>query len=124
MAHGEAAIAPPPERKRAWSGIAERGSMGALRFIRWYYRTFGRPLTIAFLTPVVAYFFVTGRGTRRASLDYLRSLWTAPGGREALGAPPTLRHAFRHLHEFAEQVVDRMIVWSGDTEIIEIDYAG
>jgi predicted LPLAT superfamily acyltransferase len=119
------AIAPLRERSRpAWSGIAERGSMGALRFIRWVYRTFGRRATIAFLTPVVAYFFATGRTVRRASLDYLRTLWAAPGGREALGARPTLRHAFRHLHEFAEQVVDRMIVWSGDTEIIQVDYDG
>jgi predicted LPLAT superfamily acyltransferase len=109
----------------AWSGIAERGSFGALRFIRWVYRTFGRRATIAFLSPVVAYFFVTGRAVRRASLDYLRTLWAAPGGREALGdEPPGLRHAFRHLHEFAEHVVDRMIVWSGDTEIIQIDYDG
>jgi predicted LPLAT superfamily acyltransferase len=126
MMHGEGATVPLLEREdeSAWAGMAERGSMRALRFIRWVYRTFGRRATIAFLTPVVAYFFVTGRGTRRASLDYLRTLWAAPGGREALGAPPTLRDAFRHLHEFAEQVVDRMIVWSGDTEIIEIDYDG
>ena len=110
--------------RTAWAGIAERGSMGALRFIRWVYTTFGRRATIAFLTPVVAYFFVTGRGVRRASLDYLRTLWVAPGGREALGAPPTWRHAYRHLHEFAEQVLDRMIVWSGDTELIEVDYEG
>src|SRR4029453_7797888 len=124
MMHGEGATVPLLEREdeSAWAGMAERGSLRALRFIRWVYRTFGRRATIAFLTPVVAYFFVTGRGTRRASLDYLRTLWAAPGGGEALGAPPTLRDAFRHLHEFAEQVVDRMIVWSGDTEIIEIDY--
>ena len=107
-----------------WSGIAERGSMGALRFIRWVYTTFGRRSTIAFLAPVVAYFFVTGRAVRRASQGYLRTLWAAPGGPAALGTPPTWRHAFRHLHEFAEQVVDRMIVWSGDTEIIQVDYDG
>jgi predicted LPLAT superfamily acyltransferase len=126
MTDREAATAPPlaRERRSAWTGAAERGSHGALLFIRWVYRTFGRRSTIAFLTPVVAYFFVTGRATRRASLDYLRTLWAAPGGREALGAPPTLRSAFRHLHEFAEQVVDRMIVWSGDTEIIQVDYDG
>jgi len=57
-----------------WSGIAERGSMGALRFIRWFYETLGRRATIAFLTPVVTYFFVTGRVLRRASIDYLRTL--------------------------------------------------
>lgn len=122
MAHGEGANAPPPER--AWSGIAERGSMGALRFIRWVYATFGRQFTLAFLKLVVAYFFVTGRAVRRASQDYLRTLWAAPGGHAALGTRPNLYHAYRHLHEFAEQVVDRMIVWSGDTDLIEVDYAG
>ena len=112
------------EAATAWSGIAERGSVGAMRFIRWVYATFGRRATIAFLTPVVAYFFATGRAVRRASLDYLRTLWAMPGGPAALGSTPTLRHAFRHLHEFGEQCVDRMIVWSGDTELIEVDYQG
>jgi predicted LPLAT superfamily acyltransferase len=124
MTHGEGAEAPPLERERAWAGMAERGSFGALRFIRWFYRTLGRRATIAFLTPVVTYFFVTGRATRRSSFDYLRTLWAAPGGREALGAPPTWRSAFRHLHEFAEQVLDRMIVWGGDTDTISVDYTG
>lgn len=126
MMHGEGATAPllESENESAWAGIAERGSMRALRFIRWVYRTFGRRATIVFLTPVVAYFFVTGRTTRQASMNYLQTLWAAPGGREALGTPPTWRHAFRHLHEFAEQVLDRMIVWSGDTEIIRVDYDG
>jgi predicted LPLAT superfamily acyltransferase len=114
----------PPDHANAWTAMAERGSQRALRFIRWVYRTFGRRATIAFLTPVVTYFFVTGRTTRRDSIDYLQTLWAAPGGREALGAKPTWRQAFRHLHEFAEQVVDRMIVWSGDTEIIQVDYDG
>jgi predicted LPLAT superfamily acyltransferase len=112
------------ERPAKWSGIAERGSMGALRFIRWVYATFGRRATIAFLTPVVTYFFVTGGAVRRASLDYLRTLQAAPGGSDALRARPSLFSAYRHLHEFAEQVVDRMIVWSGDTDLIQVDYQG
>jgi predicted LPLAT superfamily acyltransferase len=111
-------------RSTTWSGIAERGSLGALRFIRWYYETLGRRATIAFLTPVTAYFFLTGRNLRRASMDYLRTLWAAPGGRDALRAKPGWRDVFRHVHEFAEQVLDRMIVWSGDTQIIEVDYDG
>jgi len=110
--------------KATWTEMAERGSRGALRFIRWFYRTFGRRATIAFLTPVVAYFFVTARATRHASLDYLRTLWATPGGRAALGTRPTGRHVFRHLHEFAEHIVDRMIVWGGDTELIQINYDG
>jgi predicted LPLAT superfamily acyltransferase len=93
-------------------------------FIRWLYRRLGRRATVASLTPIVVYFFVTGRATRRASMEYLRTLWAAPGGPAALGEPPTWRHVFRHVHEFAESIVDRMIVWSGDVESISIDYGG
>ena len=120
---GTAAL-PRPEGRSAWSGMAERGSIGALLLIRWLYRQLGRRATVAALTPIVAYFFVTGRATRRASMEYLRTLWAAPGGRAALGEPPTWRHVFRHIHEFAESIVDRMIVWSGDVESISIDYGG
>jgi len=121
----EGSTVPPPDPEgTAWSGIAERGTFGALRFIRWWYRTFGRGFTLFFLKFVVAYFFVTGTATRRASIDYLRTLWAAPGGREALGSQPGWRQVFRHIHEFAVQVVDRMIVWSGDTESIRVDYDG
>src|SRR3989442_13973107 len=101
MTHGEGATAPLLERggESAWTDMAERGSMRALRFIRWYYRTLGRRATIAFLTPVVAYFFVTGRPTRRASLDYLTTPRAPPGGRGPPRPPPTRRHAFRPLPE-------------------------
>jgi predicted LPLAT superfamily acyltransferase len=108
----------------AWTGAAERGSLTALFLIRWFYGRFGRRASLALLTPIVAYFFVTGRAVRRASMDYLRTLWATPRGRTALGEPPTWRHVFRHLHEFAENILDRMIVWSGDVARIGIDHSG
>ena len=101
--------------------MAERGSISALFLIRWFYRYFGRRASVALLTPIVAYFFVTGRAARRASMDYLRTLWATPGGRAALGEAPNWRHVFRHLHEFAENLLDRLSVWSGDAERIQID---
>src|SRR4030095_11580724 len=95
MAHGEGAAAPPlaHDEKTAWTEMAERGSFRALRFIRWFYRTLGRRATIALPAPVSAYFFVTSRPTRRASIDYLRTLWATPAGRAALRRPPTCWHA-------------------------------
>jgi predicted LPLAT superfamily acyltransferase len=113
-----------PESRSDWAGVAERGSIGALKSIRWIYRHLGRRATIAMLSPIVVYFFVTGRGIRRASMGYLQTLWDASGGSAALDGPPTWRHVFRHIHEFAESIVDRMIVWGGDEESIEIDYSG
>ena len=98
--------------------------MRALFLMQWIYRCFGRWAAIALLTPIVAYFFATGGAARRASMDYLRTLWATPGGRASLGESPTWRHAFRHLYEFAENIVDRMIVWSGDGDRIHIDERG
>jgi len=111
-------------RPSAWTDATERGSLAALSSIRWFYARFGRRASVGLLTPIVAYFFVTGRTVRRASMDYLRTLWATPRGRTALGGPPTWRHAFRHLHEFAESLLDRMIVWSGDVERICIEPQG
>ncbi len=113
-----------PARRSAWTAIAERGSLRALRLMRWIYGQFGRRAVMALLTPIVAYFFVTGGEARRASIDYLRTLWATPRGRASLIERPTWRHAFRHLYEFAENIVDSMIVWSGDGERIRIDERG
>ena len=118
----EAEVAPSP--RRAWTGITERGSLRALSLIQWIYGHLGRPVVMVLLTPIVGYFFVTGAAARRASRDYLRTLWATGRGRESLGRRPTRRHVFRHLYEFAENIVDSMIVWSGDGERIRIDEEG
>jgi predicted LPLAT superfamily acyltransferase len=111
-------------RRSAWTDTAERGSLAALHLIRWFYGHFGRRASVALLMPIVSYFFLTGRAERRASMDYLRTLWATPRGHTALGEPPTWRHVFRHLHAFAESLLDRMIVWSGDVDCISIEEQG
>ena len=110
--------------RNGWAGMAESGSLAWLFIIRAFYRSFGRRASVALLKPIVAYFFVTGRISRPASLDYLRTLWATPRGRSALAEPPGLRHVFRHIHAFGENLLDRMIVWSGDEELIQIEDRG
>jgi predicted LPLAT superfamily acyltransferase len=104
--------------------MAESGSLAWLFILRAFYRTFGRRASVALLRPIVVYFFLTGRTSRPASLDYLRTLWATPRGRAALGEPPGLRHVFRHLHAFAENLLDRMIMWSGEESSFEIENHG
>jgi predicted LPLAT superfamily acyltransferase len=104
--------------------MAERGSLRALYMLRAWYRFFGRTAARALLFPIVAYFFVTGRSARDASLDYLRTLHATPEGRASLGSRPGLSHAFRHLFAFAENIFDRMILWSGEVESLGIENHG
>ena len=110
--------------RSAWTGIGERGSLRALFLIQWIYRRLGRWAVMALLTPIVAYFFVTGGPARRASRDYLETLWSTRRGRVALGRRPSSRHVYRHLYEFAENIADSMTVWSGDGDRIRIDESG
>jgi predicted LPLAT superfamily acyltransferase len=104
--------------------MAERGSLRALALLRGWYRLFGRGLSVALLFPIVLYFFLTGHAAREASLDFLQTLWATPEGRERLGSAPSRRQVFRHLFSFAENLLDRMILWSGDGGLIRIDNEG
>jgi predicted LPLAT superfamily acyltransferase len=103
---------------------AERGSLTALSILRWFYAHFGRRASVALLTPIVVYFFVTGGEARKASMNYLQTLFALPRQRAAIVPSPSWLHVFRHLHEFAENLLDRLIVWSGDAERICIDEPG
>ena len=63
-----------------WSRAAERGSMLGLRITVACYRWFGKPISLVLVHAIVAYFFLTGREQRRASLAYLRRVASAPEG--------------------------------------------
>ncbi|MEX2208501.1 MAG: hypothetical protein WEF50_19960 [Myxococcota bacterium] len=111
-------------RGSGWASMAESGSLAWLFILRAFYRTFGRRASVALLRPIVVYFFLTGRTSRPASLDYLRTLWATPRGRAVLGARPGLRDVFRHLHAFAENLLDRMIMWSGEEDCFQVEVEG
>ncbi len=96
-----------------WSQIAERGSLLGLRFSVWCYRAFGRSVTTVLAHAIVAYFFLTDRAGRRASLAYLRRVHETPEGRAALGRPPDLWQSFLHYRSFALSIVDRVAIWFG-----------
>lgn len=110
-------------RTNTWSAT-ERGSFFALQLLRFAYRTFGQRVCQLLLYPIVAYFFVTGRKEREASLDYLHAVAATPEGRRALGTEPSLWLVFQHLLEFARQILDRFAVWSGAGDRIEIERVG
>ncbi len=103
-----------------WATAAERGSIGALRAMAWLYRRFGRAVSVAILTPIAAYFLLRDGESRRASLQYLRRLHAWPEGLRAFEREPGLLESLRHFREFAINIFDRLCVWTGEADGIEI----
>jgi predicted LPLAT superfamily acyltransferase len=100
----------------------ERGSLGALRFGPRLYALLGRRVFRLLLYPIAAYFFVRER-SRAASRAYLAAVWAHPEGRAHLAGPPGFFAPFRHYHEFAEQIADRVVLW-GRLEELRMDHRG
>ncbi|MCH7644521.1 MAG: hypothetical protein IH974_06755 [Myxococcales bacterium] len=109
-----------------WSEVAERGSVGALRFAGWMHRNFGRRPMQVLLWGASLYFFLFAPSVRRASRRYLERIWATPEGRAALRRPPSSLTVIKHLYAFATNLYDRVVVWGGalDDYAIEHDRSG
>ncbi len=108
----------------AWARRVERGTIAALRFAVFVYRAVG-PLARRLLPwPVATYFFVTSPLERRVSREWLAAVWSMPGGRAALGRRPNWWTTLRHMHAFAVNIFDRMVLWTGETGSVAIDHRG
>jgi predicted LPLAT superfamily acyltransferase len=102
---------------------AERGSLAALRLMARVYAFLGRRTVRICLYPIVFYFFVLDR-RREASRRYLAQVWAHPEGRKHLPGPPGFFAPFRHLHEFAIQIFDRMVLWGRGLTELRMDHSG
>lgn len=98
-----------------WAHADERGSLVALRLMAFIAITFGRRVARVVLHPIVWYFLLFARGSRRQSARYL--------GR-ALGRPARWTDVYRHLHCFASTVLDRVYLARGPVRDFELTLHG
>ncbi len=106
--------------RRHWAAMEERGILWGMRFLVAVYLFFGRWPFRFFLYPVVGYYFAVNSRARAASLDYLRQVQEfAPES----GLTSGLRQGYRHFLSFAENLLDKIIVWLGrfDTRVLRFD---
>jgi predicted LPLAT superfamily acyltransferase len=96
-----------------WHRRGERGSLWGMRLTAWLYRYVGKGLARLLLYPIVAYFYLTDRRARAASLDYLCRVYATEEGRGTLGSPPGQLQVFRHMMEFGIVTLDRLGFWLG-----------
>jgi predicted LPLAT superfamily acyltransferase len=107
-----------------WSGLAERGSHLAMRTMAFCYRHLGRRACLVLLHPIVAYFFVRERASRGASRRWLRRVAAFEEGRRRLRGRPGRLAPYWHYHEFAVQILDRMVLWGGGIDSFRMDHRG
>jgi len=82
-----------------WTGQRERSNLWALRLMRWIALSAGRRVARSLLHPISLYYLLVNRTARQESRRYLS---------RALGRPARLFDTYRHIHNFAATVLDRV----------------
>jgi len=104
--------------------MAEVGTMRALRFFDWFHRRFGRGPSMRVLALAAAYYALRHGEVRRSSQRYLESVAATAEGRAVLGHQPGFQLVLRHIYEFAIHLYDRMVVWGGALDTLELEHDG
>jgi predicted LPLAT superfamily acyltransferase len=108
-----------PERGRHWAHINEFSFIAGMRLLFWLCRVFGRWPFRAALYPVVLWYMVAKPAARAASGDYLLRMAQQSGaGRRK----PGKFHVLRHFVSFAENILDKMLLWSGWPQSDSVEY--
>lgn len=109
---------------QSWTQQPEHGSFLAVRVGIWIYRIFGFAARRFALWPCAFYFALAHRETRRASREWLATVFSLPAGRAALERKPGLFTSIRHVHAFAESVLDRVGLWAGEEHKFSFEHQG
>jgi predicted LPLAT superfamily acyltransferase len=99
----------------AWLAQRERGSRTLIWLIVKVTLLLGRSVGRVLLYPICTYFLLFSGRARRASRDYLC---------RALARPPGWRDLFAHYHCFAQTILDRVVLLSGQYDQFDYDLDG
>lgn len=104
-----------------WAHIPEVGSGLGIRLLVLLYSLVGVAIVRLVMYPVVAYFFLSKRPARDASLEYLTQVKSFD---PAVAMTPSQRTSFRHFMAFADSLVDRFGAWMGRIRLDELGLSG
>lgn len=105
-----------------WSGMKERGSYWGIKLLAESYRIGGHWLCRAIMYPVICYFFLTGKVTREASLDFLRHVQTLEPQHPKLNQPVGWRDSLNHFLAFGNAALDRIDAWCDRIQLSQVDF--
>ncbi|AMP00373.1 bacterial lipid A biosynthesis acyltransferase family protein [Collimonas arenae] len=100
--------------KLHWAQINEASFVVGMRLLFWIYRIAGRwPFRIA-LYPVLGWYLLSKPAARQASQKYLQRLQAYdPAAARKNRIQPGLPGVFQHFGAFAENILDKMLLWGG-----------
>jgi predicted LPLAT superfamily acyltransferase len=101
--------------KQAWLELPELSNLFWLNVINWIAIRVGRWVSCILLYPITAYFVVFSGHTRIASRNFLR---------RALGRDCGWAEVFRHYHSFACTLLDRIYIFAGQDQQLDIRMHG
>jgi predicted LPLAT superfamily acyltransferase len=107
-----------PVASRHWAAINEVGFVAGMRLLFWVCRVFGRWPFRILLYPVLAWYVATNPRARQASKAYLARV-----GKYA-AAPANLAGVLRHFASFAENILDKMLLWGGLFDTSDTSFVG
>lgn len=109
-------------RQRHWAGIKERKGLLGMRFMLAVYQFLGRGGVTLFLWPVIAFYWLTGSASRRASQEWLRQIGDY-ARRHDIVLPKPL-NSYHHFLRFGQAMLDKIASWRGDLQWgRDIDFA-
>ncbi len=105
-----------------WSGMKERGSYWGIKLLADSYRFGGHWLCRAIMYPVICYFFLTGKVSREASLDFLRRVQKLEPLHPQLNPVVNWRDSLKHFLAFGNAALDRIDAWCDRIQLSQVDF--
>ncbi|HET8564434.1 MAG TPA: acyltransferase, partial [Candidatus Binatia bacterium] len=97
-------------RRQHWAQINEFSFVAGMRLLFSTWNVFGRWPFRLVLYPVLIWYMITQPAARSSSSDYLRRVAAFQG---ASRVKPGMVTVLRHFASFAENLLDKMLLWSG-----------
>lgn len=97
-----------------WSDRKERGGLGLLTLVLYFYRLGGRWLCRVVLYFIILWYWLFAVSARQASLDYLRQLHVFAGGHSPFSVLPSWANSYQHFIQFGISILDKMEGWLGN----------
>jgi predicted LPLAT superfamily acyltransferase len=106
--------------EKHWSKMKERGSMLGIEVLVLIYKVFGKGFFKICLTPVMFYFYLTGRSARLATWYYLNNLNKVEGIPSKTGLAK-FNQGFKVFFSFGLSILDKFDAWLGKVAIDDIE---